>query len=117
MNVSPNGAGTPIDPKRPADRTQNQRIHPEQPVSENTGAEAPGAPAGSPPANQTDTVNLTVNARFVAELTETAAKLEEAPRQEVVDRISGQIASGAYNTEEVARTVAQSLLDSGLLTG
>lgn len=117
MNISGNGAGNPIDPKRPDEPIRQQRVRAERPVTaDNQSKTVTSAAAVS--SNQTaDSVDLTAGARFIEELTEAAGSMEDTPRQYLVDRISGQITNGSYNSASIARQIAQSLLDKGLLSG
>jgi len=117
MYINENGAGNPIDPKRPVDRAQQQRVRAEHSVTTESNPQA-AASAESASSNQAaDTVDLTASTRLIEELTETVSRMEDAPRQDLVDRISSQVANGSYNTTASTRKVAQSLLDNGLLTG
>jgi hypothetical protein len=117
MNITGNGAGNPIDPKRPVERAQQQRVRNERPVGTESGTQAAAAHESGSPNQSSDTVDLTASTRLIEDLTEAASRMGDEPRQDLVDRISGQIASGSYNTTAITRKVAQSLLDKGLLTG
>lgn len=108
MNID--HVNNPINPKRQAARTETQqRVRTERPADVDTAAAAPAQTPAS------DSVDIDIRSPRVEELTDTAARLEQEPRTDLVERIRARVRDGEYNTPETIRRVAQSLLSNDIL--
>ncbi len=110
-----NNINNPISPKGPVDRNRDgSNIW-----SARTGRphKADEIPKQTPEIGTTeqaaeDTFQISQEPRLVEELTKTVENMEEAPREDVVERVAERVRKGDYNTNEFTERLALKLINT-----
>ncbi len=110
-----NNINNPLSPKGPVDRNRDaSNIR-----SARTGRlhEAEETPKQTPEIGRTeqaaeDTFRISQEPGLVEELTKTVENMEEAPREDVVERVAERVRKGDYNTNEFTERLALKLINT-----
>ena len=113
MNINDN-LNNQITPGRQAGRTGNtrpgDRVRTPDTAGQTEGVERTVQyPA---PEQVQDTVSLSDGSRFVDELSRAAEEMADTPREDLVASARQRVVAGEYNSPDVIRRIAQSLLDT-----
>jgi hypothetical protein len=105
-----NNVNNPIDPGREPNRAQ--QVQPKIVRSGRAGETAQPEPVRP---EQADTVIRSAERQTIERLAEDLGSTDEEPRREVIDRVRARIEAGGYESPDLRKRVASSLLDSGIL--
>ena len=108
-NINPSGPGGPIKRDQEAGKIKTDAAA-KSPDTQETPVKAPETARTEQ--IQTDTVQLSVDRKYVEELVDTVERMNDAPREDLVKRVAERVRNGEYSGTKFMENLALKIINT-----